>query len=341
MRKSLRELSDLIGGKLIGDGSVIITGAGDIETATEGCLSFIKDKSYFERAKNSHACAFIVPVGFTGLSVPIIEVENPYLAFTKILNLIAVERRGFYKGVHPTVVLGRDVKLQGNVSIGPYSVLGDYVSIGANTVICSNCFIGDRTTIGENTFIYPNVSIREDTEIGKGVRIDCGTVIGSDGHGYIPQGEGYVKIPQIGKVVIEDNVDIGSNVSIDRATLNKTVIGRGTKIDNLVHIAHNVTIGENSMLLAHVTIAGSTKIGKHAIFSGQSGTIDNLKVGDNVVAAARTGILNDVPDNSVIWGMPAKPIVDEKKIVLLLKNLPELVRELKNLKQKIAELIKK
>jgi UDP-3-O-[3-hydroxymyristoyl] glucosamine N-acyltransferase len=341
MKKTLKELAEIVGGTLKGDGGLIITGVGDIETASKGQISFIKDKTYLERAKKSGASAFIVPTGIENLSVPVIEAANPYLAFTKVLGLIAAEKRSFYKGVHKTAILGNNFRSGKNVSIGPYSVIGDDVSLGDNAVICSNCYIGDRTVIGKGTRVYPNVSIREDSEIGNNVIINCGTVIGSDGYGYLPQGEEYVKIPQVGKVVIEDDVEIGANVTIDRATINKTVIGRGTKIDNQVHVAHNVIIGPNSMLLAHVTIAGSTKIGKHVILSGQSGTIDNLKIGDNVIAAARTAILTDIPDNSVVWGIPAKPINEEKRIISALKSLPALLREIKSLKKRVEELEKK
>lgn len=344
MRKTLQELAQLIEGKLTGDGNTIITGAGSVENARPGEITFVKDKKYLEKAEDTMASAVVVPLGTAGtagtvkLNIPAIEVSNPYFSFVKILNIIYSEKKVFYKGIHPSAILGNNIKLGKNISLGPYCVLGDGCSLGDNTVIGSNSYIGDNVSIGSNTIIYPNVSVREDTVIGSGVIINCGAVIGSDGCGYLPQAEKWLKIPQVGKVVIEDDVEIGSNVSIDRATMDVTCIGKGTKIDNLVHIAHNVTVGENSMLLAHVTLAGSSKIGRHVILSGQSGVIDGLSVGDNVVAASRSGILQDVPADSVVWGMPAIAINEQKRIIVALKSLPAMAREIKELKKKIREL---
>ncbi|MBU0951664.1 MAG: UDP-3-O-(3-hydroxymyristoyl)glucosamine N-acyltransferase [Elusimicrobia bacterium] len=337
MKLTLKEISKLLNGSLTGDENVIITGAGDIESAGPGQIAFIKDKTYLEKAKISKASAIIVPKDLSGLNNNTIHTENPYLAFAKVLEIIYSEKENHFKGIHKTAIIGSDVKLGHNVSVGAYSVISDNAVIGDNTVICSNVYIGDRTIIGKAGYFYPNATIREDCEIGNNVIIHSGTVIGSDGFGYVPVKEKYYKIPQIGKVILEDDVEIGSNSSIDRATIDKTVIGRGTKIDNQVHVAHNVIVGENSILLAHVTIAGSTILGKHVIFSGQSGAIDNLKVGDNVVAASRAAILQDVPANSVVWGNPAAPILEEKRRIIALKALPELIREVKTLKKKIEE----
>ncbi len=340
MKITLQEISQIVEGKLIGDGNIVITGVGDIELAQPGELSFIKDERFKEKVYTTKASGVIVPLGTGKLPVATIEVPNPYLSFVKILNIIYLEKRTFYRGIHKTAILGKNVQLGKDVSIGAYTVVGDNVVLGDNTVICCNVYIGDNVKIGNNTFIYPNVSIREDTVIGNNVIIHCGSVIGSDGFGFLPEAQKYIKIPQVGKVIIEDDVEIGANVAIDRATVGITLIGKGTKIDNLVHIAHNVTIGENSILLAHVTIGGSTKIGKHAIFSGQTGVINGLKIGDNVTAAARTGILEDVPDNSIIWGMPAGPLTQQKKIFLSLRKLPEMVKKVKLLEQKL-ELLEK
>jgi len=338
MRKKLYELAEIICGKLKGDPEILITGAGDIETAKQGDISFIKNKKYIDKAKKTSASALIVPCEIESLKIPTIEVENPYLAFTKILNMIYFEKMNFYKGIHKTVISGSNLKLGKNVSIGPYTVIGENVSINDNTVICSNTYIGDRTKIGKNVLIYSNVSIREDTVIGDNVIIHCGSVIGSDGYGYLQDGKKHIKIPQVGNVIIEDNVEIGSNVSIDRATVGHTYIGRGTKIDNLVHIAHNVVIGQDSLIIAQVGIAGSTRIGNNAILAGQTGVKDNIKIGDNVIAAAKTAILQDLPDNSVVWGIPAIPINQQKRISALLKKLPSIVQEIRTVKKEIENL---
>jgi len=340
LKLTLKEISTIINGSLKGNGNIIITGVGDIESALPGQLAFIKDKTYLKKTEVSKASAIIIPKGLTLAGNNTIEAENPYLAFAKILEIISSEQENHHKGIHATAIIGKNAKLGKNIAIGAYSVINDDVTIGDNTVICSNVYIGDRTVIGNGGYFYPNVSVREDCEIGNNVIIQSGAVIGSDGFGYVPVKEKYYKIPQIGKVVLEDDVEVGANSSIDRATIDKTVIGRGTKIDNQVHVAHNVIVGENSILLAHVTIAGSTKLGKHVIFSGQSGAIDNLNVGDNVVAASRAAILQDVPANSVVWGNPAAPILEEKRRIVALKALPELIKEVKTLKKKIEELEK-
>lgn len=337
MKLTLQEITKIIDGKLNGGPDVIITGAGDIDSALPGQIIFIKNKEYLEKAQKSSASAVISPPEITGLNKPSVTVAHPYLAFTKILNIIYLENRTYFKGIHPAAIIGKNLQLGKNVSIGPYTVIGDNVRIGDDTIIASTVFIGDNTVIGKTGFVYPNVSIRENVVIGNNIIIHCGTVIGGDGCGFIPQEEQYIKVPQIGNVVIGDDVEIGSNVAIDRGTIKSTIIGSGTKIDNLVHIAHNVSIGENSMLLAHSTFAGSTKIGRHAIFSGQSGAIDNLKIGDNVIAASRAAILNDIPDNSVVWGIPAIPINEQKKIIVSLRKLPDLIREVKELKKKLDE----
>jgi len=341
LKITAKEIAKLVSGTLKGNDSAVITGAGDIETAVAGQLAFMKDKAFLEKARASKASVIIAPRGTIGLNATVIETDNPYLSFTKILEIIYSEKETHHKGVHKTAVVGVKVKLGKDVSIGPYSVIGDNVSIGDRTIITSSVYIGNRTTIGKSCYFYPNTCVREDTEIGNNVIIHCGAVVGSDGFGYVPVGEKYHKIPQVGKVILEDDVEIGSNSTIDRATVDRTVIGKGTKIDNQVHVAHNVTIGENSLLLAHVTIAGSTKLGKHVIFSGQSGAIDNLKIGDNVIAASRAAILQDVPANSVVWGNPATPISEEKRRIVALKSLPDLMREVKELKKKVSELANK
>jgi len=341
MDLKLSELAELVNGKLKGDGNIRITSVGDIETAGYDQITFIKDKNHLEKAKSSQAAAFIVSHDVVELGeATIIQVDNPHFAFVQILNIISSENNNFYKGIHPTVITGNNVKIGNDVSIGPYTVIGDDVTLNDETLIRSNVCIGDRTSIGANVSIYPNVSIAEDTVIGNNVIIYYGAVIGRQGHGYIPQGEKYIKVPQVGRVVIEDDVEIGANACIDKATITETVICHGTKIDNLVHIAHNVRIGENSQILAHTTIAGSTIIGKHAIFSGQTGAIDNLTIGDNVIAGAGAGILQDVSDNSVVWGTPAIAAKEQKKIVVSMRRLPDLIRKVKELEKQVEQLKK-
>jgi UDP-3-O-[3-hydroxymyristoyl] glucosamine N-acyltransferase len=338
MRMQLKEIAELINGKIIGDESIYITGVGKIESAAAGEISFIKDKSYLKKAENSEASALIVPRGTEGIKTSVIEVDNPYHSFIKILELISKEKMSITLGVHKTVILGKNIKLGEEVSLAPYIVLGNEVSIGGNTVIGSNTSIGNRVSIGKNCLIYSNVSIGDETVIGNNVIIHSGTVIGSDGCGFVPSEGGLIKVPQIGNVVIEDDVEIGSNCTIDRATMNVTKICKGTKFDNQVHIAHNVIIGDYSIILAHCTIAGSTKIGKYAILSGQVGVVDNVTIGDHVTVGEKGAVTKNIPDNSVLWGNPAHDMNDEKKVIVLSRKLPEMYDEIKKLNKKISEL---
>ncbi|MFC2103611.1 UDP-3-O-(3-hydroxymyristoyl)glucosamine N-acyltransferase [Bacteroidota bacterium] len=338
MKMQLGELAKLINGKLIGDDSVHITGVGDIESAVSGQISFMKNNSYLKKAQKSKASALIVPTDTEGIKTPIIESVDPYHSFIKILDLISKEKMVFPPGVHKTVVSGKNAKLGIDISIAPYVVLSDDVFIGDQTVLGANCTVGNKVSIGKNCLIYPNVSIGDDTVIGNNVIIHSGTVIGSDGCGFIPYEGGLKKVPQIGSVIIEDDVEIGSNCTIDRATMNVTKICKGVKFDNQVHIAHNVIIGDYSIILAHCTIAGSTKIGKHCIFSGQVGAVDNITIGDNVIVGEKAAVTKNITDNSVLWGNPAQAMNDEKKVIVLSRKLPEMYAEIKKLNEKIIEL---
>jgi UDP-3-O-[3-hydroxymyristoyl] glucosamine N-acyltransferase len=242
------------------------------------------------------------------------------------------------KGIHPTVILGKDVSLGRDVAIGPYTVIEDNVSIAEATIIYSGCFVGHHTKIGKNTLIYANVSIRERISIGNRVIIHSGTVIGSDGFGFATIEGLHHKIPQIGTVEIDDDVEIGANVTIDRARFDKTVIGRGTKIDNLVQIAHNVVIGENSIVVAQVGISGSTTVGKNVVLAGQVGLVGHIAIGDNVVVMAQSGVSKSIPAGTMAWGYPAKPADVAKRVNACVQNLPRLYETIKELKKKIEEL---
>lgn len=336
MNMQLAEIAEFLNGNLIGDGSIRITGVGEIDSASDGEISFVKDNSYLKAAKKTNASALIVPEKTGEMHVPVIESTTPYHDFIKILEIIAKEKMKFPVSVHRTVISGTNVKLGNDISLAPYVVMGDGVVVGDKTIIGANTSIGNNVSLGKNCLIYPNVAIGDDTFIGNDVIIHSGTVIGSDGCGFIPGENGLKKVPQIGYVIIEDNVEIGSNCSVDRATMNVTKICKGTKLDNQVHIAHNVTIGDHSILLAHCTIGGSNKIGKYALFSGQVGTVHNIKIGDKVTIAEKAAATKSLPGNSVYWGNPAHPINDEKKVIVLTRKLPELYAEIKNLKERIS-----
>ncbi len=338
MKKTLKEIAELIEGEVVGDGSIVITGVSGIKEAREGDVTFLANPKYFSLIDKTRASAIVTSRDVETKHKPIIRVENPSLAFAKIIASFAPAEAAHPKGVHPSVILGKNVSLGKNVAVGAYAVIEDDVSIGDNTIIYAGCFIGHHTGIGNNTLIYPNVSIRERISIGNGVIIHSGTVIGSDGFGFVTIKGQHHKVPQIGTVEIGDNVEIGANVTIDRARFDKTVVGKGTKIDNLVQIAHNVVIGENSIIVAQAGISGSTTIGKGVTLAGQAGLVGHITIGDGAVVAAQAGVTKSVPPNTLVSGYPAKPHDIAKRVNACLQNLPRLYDLVAELKKKIEEL---
>lgn len=338
MRKTLKEIAKFIDGEIVGDGSIVITGVAGIKEAVEGDITFLANPKYSPLIDTTRASAIITSREVEKVPKPIIRTENPSLAFAKIISLAAPNEARHPKGIHPSAVIGKDVALGKDVSIGPYAVIEDSVSIGDKSIIYAGCFIGHHTKIGSDTLIYPNVSIRENIIIGSRVIIHSGTVIGSDGFGFATIKGLHHKIPQIGIVEIGDDVEIGANVTIDRARFDKTVIGRGTKIDNLVQIAHNVLVGENSIIVAQAGISGSTVIGKNVTLAGQAGLVGHITIGDGAVVAAQGGVTKSVPPNTVVSGYPARPHDKAKRINACVQNLPKLYEQVTELKKKIQDL---
>lgn len=336
---TLKEISAYITGELEGDPGIVINGVSSLRDANEGDITFLGNPKYESLLDSSKASAIIIAKNMKKkVSRPVIRVENPSLAFSKIISLMCPQEKRFFKGVHQTAVVGKDVVLGKGVSLGPYVVIEDNVRIKDNTIICAGVFIGYNTVIGSDTLIYPNVTIREKAQIGSRVIIHSGTVIGSDGFGFEEVNGAHHKIPQVGIVVVEDDVEIGSCVTIDRARFGKTLIGRGTKVDNLVQIAHNVVIGENSIIVAQAGVSGSSVLGKKVILAGQSGIVGHIELGDNVIVGAQAGVTKSVPKNTFVVGSPAKPHKESKKIFAAWSKLPELVKEFSELKEKVAEL---
>lgn len=338
MQKTLKEIAELIEGEIEGNPQVIITGISGIKEAGEGDITFVANPKYLPLIERTRASAVITSRDVKSASKPIIRTENPSLAFAKVISFIKPYERKHPEGIHPTVILGKNVSLGKNVAIGPHTVIDDNVSIGDNSIIYAGCYIGYASRIGKDVLIYSNVSIREIVTIGNNVVIDSGTVIGSDGFGFVTVEGRHYRIPQIGTVIIEDDVEIGSNVSIDRARFDKTIIGKGTKIDNLVHIAHNVVIGENSIIVAQVGISGSTVIGKGVTLAGQAGLVGHITVGDGAVVMAQSGVSKSIPGNTIVWGYPAKPEDVAKRVNACVQNLPRLFKTVTELKKKIEEL---
>ena len=245
------------------------------------------------------------------------------------------------RGIHPSAIISKDAQIAEGVAIGAYTVIEEGVIIGKDTIIYGHCYIGHHVKVGSKSLIYPHVSLREYVEIGNNVIINNGTVIGSDGFGYTTISAVHQRIPQIGIVVVEDDVDIGANVTIDRARFDKTVIGRGTKIDNLVHIAHNVITGENCLIVAQVGISGSTVLGKNVTLAGQAGLVGHITIGDNAIVGAQGGVTKSVAANTFVSGYPARPQKEAMKVNACVHNLPKLYEIIKELKQKILQLEEK
>ncbi|MEW5758733.1 MAG: UDP-3-O-(3-hydroxymyristoyl)glucosamine N-acyltransferase [Candidatus Omnitrophota bacterium] len=336
--KTLREIAEILEGNLIGSPDIIITGVRGIEEANESEISFLANPRYASLINTTRAAAVITSFDVKEATKPIIQTNNPSLAFAKLVSLIYPSSLAHPKNIHNSVLLGKNVVLGKDIGIGAYSVIENGVEIGNNSVIYPGCYIGHNTKIGKNSIIYSNVTIREDILIGNNVIIHSGTVIGADGFGYVNVGGVHHRIPQVGTVVIEDDVDIGANVTIDRARFDKTIIGRGTKIDNLVQIAHNVIIGENSIIIAQAGISGSTKIGNNVIIAGQAGLVGHIEVGDNAILAAQAGITKSVPSNTKVSGYPARPHNIALRVDACVQKLPEAYKKIEDLEKRLKAL---
>ncbi|MCX5669584.1 MAG: UDP-3-O-(3-hydroxymyristoyl)glucosamine N-acyltransferase [Candidatus Omnitrophica bacterium] len=338
MQKTLNEIAKLIDGEVIGNGDILINGASGIREAAEGEITFLANSKYSSLMDKTRAAAIITSSDAQATTKPIIITQNPSLAFVKIISMFTPDDAGHPCGIDYTAVMGKNVSLGKDVTIGAYSVIGDNVTLGDNVIIYAGCYIGHHTKIGAQTLIYPHVSIRERISIGRGVIIHSGAVIGSDGFGFATIKGAHHKIPQVGTVQINDDVEIGANVTIDRARFDKTIIGRGTKIDNLVQIGHNVVIGENSLIVAQVGIAGSAIIGNNVTLGGQAGLVGHITIGDNAIVTGQSGVAKSVPADMMVSGYPARPFMTTQRVNASLQNLPKLFNLVKELKKKIEEL---
>ncbi len=340
MEKRLKDIAKFINGELVGDGEILIKGINGINEAKEGELSFILNPRYEDLLESTKASAVVVPKNIKKQhEKPLIKIDDPSVAFSKIIEFLMPEKIPHPKGIDKTVTISKKAVLGTNVAIGPYVVIEDGAAIGDNTIIYPFSYIGKNSKIGKDCIIYPNVTIREGVFIGNRVIIHSGTVVGSDGFGYDTKPDGtHVKIPQLGVVIIEDDVELGACVTVDRARFSKTVIGKGSKIDNLVQIAHNVIIGPGCLIAAQTGISGSSELGRNVVLGGQVGMADHLKLGDFVKAGARTGITKSFPANSVLFWYPAKPVDKARDIIASIGLLPKLYKRVRALEDKIKEL---
>ncbi len=340
MEITLSELAKLIGGEVSGDPSVVITGVAGIREARPGDVTFLADPRYSRFLETTKASAVIAPPNAGRSKKPLIICENPYLSFVKAVEYFFPNRDSYPRTIHPSAVIASSANIGKNVAIGACAVIEEHVKIGDNTVVLAGTYIGKRTTVGSDCLIYPNVTIREEIKIGDRVIIHSGAVIGSDGFGFVKDGEVYRKIPQVGNVVVEDDVEIGANVTIDRATTGTTLVGRGTKIDNLVQIGHNVVIRENCIIVAQVGIGGSTEVGSGATIAGQAGIVGHVKIGEGAIVAAQAGVVGDVTPGGMVSGYPARDHKQAKKIYASLQKLPDLLKRVADLAERVAKLEK-
>jgi len=339
MQLTVKQIAEMIQGTIIGDEAVVIRGISGIKEAKEGDLTFIANRKYLSLLKNTKASAIIVSRDIKNTSnSPLIQVDNPSLAFGRVMSYVGPEEIRFTPGIHPTAIIGENVALGKDVSVQPYAVIEDYAAIGDRCIIGTGVYIGHYTTIESDCLIYPHVIIRERIRIGNHVIIHPCTVIGGDGFGFATVKGVHHKIPQIGTVEIGNDVEIGSSVTIDRARFGRTLIGNGVKIDNLVQIAHNVSIGDNTIVVAQVGISGSTTIGQNVVIAGQAGIIGHVAVGDNVIIGGKAGVTKDIPDNTHVTGFPAREKWEDMRFQAYLRKQPEMIERIKNLEERIEEL---
>jgi UDP-3-O-[3-hydroxymyristoyl] glucosamine N-acyltransferase len=335
--RTVSELADYLGGVVQGDGTAVITGLGTLETAGPDTITFLANPKYASKVAETSAGAILMAPGGQRYGRTAIEVANPYLCFAKLLTLFYTSPHT-PEGVLPASIISSTATIGEETSIYPGACIGRNVVVGNRTVIHSGAVLYDNVIIGEDCTIHSNAVIRERCRIGNRCIIQPGAVIGSDGFGYAPDGSSYYRIPQVGIVVLEDDVEIGANTCIDRAAVEVTQIGRGTKLDNLVQIAHNCQIGENCMIVSQVGISGSVKIGNHVTLAGQVGVAGHLTIGDNVLVGAQSGIPSSLPANAAYSGSPTMPHKEWLKLSMVLPRLPELRKTVTTLEKRIAEL---
>ena len=333
----LEKIAEWVAGTLQGDGSLEISGIMGVEQAQAGHITFLIKKKFLDILNRSQASAVLVnePVD---TQIPQIIVASPELAFARLLREFHPEPKPT-PGIHDRAVVGKNVTLGEQVTLSAGVCVGDDVEIGDHVQLFPGVVVGEGCRIGSHTVLHPNVTLYRDTELGSHVILHAGVVIGADGFGYAldEKGEHY-KISQIGRVVIEDHVEIGANSCVDRAAMGITLIKRGTKIDNLVQVAHNCTVGEHSILVAQVGLAGSCTLGHHVVLAGQAGIIDHITIGDQVTITARSGVTRNIESNKVYGGYPAVPLGEWKKYVTVIPKLPELARKIRDLETRLKEI---
>jgi len=334
MPYSAADIATLLGGEVVGDSSLPLKGFAPADRAQTGDLTFAENENYFARAEQSAASAIIVDGPYASGRKTLIRVPSARVAFAKVLPLFFPEP-ALAAGVHPSAILAPTAEVDPTAHIGPHCVVGDKVRIGPRSVLQGGNHVGASSQLDEDVNLFPNVTLYPNTQVGKRVRIHSGAVVGSDGFGYVLDNGVHRKVPQIGNVIICDDVEIGANVTIDRGALGPTIIGKGTKIDNLVQIAHNVCLGDHCVVASQAGISGSTKLGNYVVLGGQVGLAGHLKIGSRVSIGAQSGVMNNIPDGEKWLWTPAQPDRQAKRQMIALQQLPELMRRVKDIEKRL------
>ena len=337
MTFTVAQIAEQLQGEIAGDGSAQITGLAPADRARAGELTFAETAAYFAVAEQSQATAILVPADFVSSSKVLIRVPNPRVALARVLPVF-FPPEGHPSGIHPSAVIADSARVDPTAHIGPNCTLAAGVRLGARSVLMGGNDLQADCQLGDDVWLFPNVVLYRRTQLGHRVIIHAGTVIGSDGFGYVLDEGRHRKVLQLGNVIIHDDVEIGANTAIDRGTFGPTIIGQGTKIDNLVHIAHNVVIGRHCLIMGQAGFAGSTRLGDYVVVASQSGVADHLKLGNQVMVGAKSGVMRDVADGGRVLGIPAAPDRQAKRQMIAIQQLPELLHRLRELEKQVQEL---
>tara|TARA_Y100001968_G_scaffold246208_1_gene230433 strand:+ start:119 stop:1156 length:1038 start_codon:yes stop_codon:yes gene_type:complete len=336
MNYTSSEIAEHVEGEVVGDAQVRLSGFAQPNSAKPGDLTFAENEKYFSLAEQSQASAILAPDEFKSKTKTVIRVKDARIAFARVLPLLVPERT-FIPGIHPSATVSESAQIADTAYVGPNCVIGEQTVIGSDAVLEANCIIGNHSSLGKAVRFSPNVTVYSQCLIGDQVRIHAGSVVGSDGFGYVFDQDHHRKIPQVGGVVIGKNVEIGANVTIDRGALGNTKIGEGTKIDNLVQIGHNVVIGKHCIIVAQNGIGGSTKVGEYSTLAGQAGIAGHLVIGPKSVIAAKAGVINNLDGGKQYMGFPAIPDREAKRQIITLQKLPELAKRIQEIEQHIPK----